>query len=474
MTPLARPSGVGLLNDLYQLTMACGYLRAGKAAHRAVFHLFFRRAPFGGGFAVANGMESVAELVEALRFAPEDLEYLAGLLGSDGGPLFDGEFLDLLGRLELECDVDAVPEGTVVFAHEPLLRVEGPLLHCQLLETPLLNLVNFSTLIATKAARICHLAARGQPVFEFGLRRAQGIDGALTASRSAYLGGCAGTSHLLAGQRFGIPVMGTHAHSWVMSFESEREALAAWGRVMPNNATLLVDTYDSEQGLREAVAVGRELQRAGHRFAGVRLDSGDLVALSRRARELLDEAGLADARVVASGDLDEHEIERLRALGASIDAWGVGTRLVTGHDHPALEGVYKLSAIRGEDGGWRYRAKRSDDPAKSTLPGRLQIVRFTDEQGLAGDLIYDLDLGFAGEQRAVETTTLLRPLLRRGARVGESTSLVQARDLAAAQLERLPPTVRALRAAEPYPVAVEARLAALQARLLAAGGRSHG
>ena len=275
----------------------------------------------------------------------DDTAYLAGLKGNDGRPLFEPAFLDYLCRLEPACDIDAVPEGTVVFPQEPLVRVRGPLLQAQLLETALLNIINFQTLVATKAARLV-LAARGEPVLEFGLRRAQGIDGALSASRAAYIGGCEATSNVLAGQLFDIPVRGTHAHSWVMCHDDELTAFREYARVMPNNCVFLVDTYDTLQGVRHAVTVGQELRRQGHELIGIRLDSGDLASLSIEARKILDEGGFPRAAIVASNDLDEQIIETLKQQGARISVWGVGTRLVTGYDDPALGGVYKLSAIR--------------------------------------------------------------------------------------------------------------------------------
>jgi nicotinic acid phosphoribosyltransferase len=314
---------LALLTDLYQLTMAYGYWKSGTAEKQACFHLAFRKNPFGGGFAVACGLQPAIEYVESLRFQDEDLDYLAGIQGNDGRPLFEEGFLDHLRTLSFCCDLDAVPEGTVVFGQEPLVRVTGPLLVAQLLETPLLNLINFQTLIATKAARL-RLAAGDDPILEFGLRRAQGIDGGLAAARAAYAGGCDGTSNVLAGKVYGIPVKGTHAHSWVLSFDSELEAFAAYAAALPNNCVFLVDTYDSLQGVRHAVEVGRKLREQGHEMIGVRLDSGDLAWLSREARRILDEAGFPEAQILASNDLDETLIADLKRQGAAIGVWGVG------------------------------------------------------------------------------------------------------------------------------------------------------
>src|SRR5438128_1810404 len=279
-------NGLALLTDLYQLTMACAYWKSGKADQEAAFHLSFRTPPFQSGFTIACGLAQVIEFLQEFQFEKSDLDYLATIRGHDGKPMFDQSFLSYLEGLRFACDLDAVPEGTVVFPHEPLLRVQGSILQAQILETAFLNFINFQSLIATKAARIC-LAAQGEPVIEFGLRRAQGIDGALTATRAAYIGGCAGTSNVLAGKLFGIPVQGTHAHSWVMSFDTETEAFDAYADALPNNCTFLVDTYNSLQGVRQAIEAGQRLRKRGHKLAGIRLDSGDLAYLSIEARKLL-------------------------------------------------------------------------------------------------------------------------------------------------------------------------------------------
>src|SRR5262245_1710091 len=306
LAELYRPP-LGLLTDFYQLTMAQGYRRAGKADVEGVFHLFFRNNPFGGGFAVACGLSRVLEFVEGFRFGDEDLSYLARQTGNDGQPLFDPSFLEELRSLRLACDVDAIPEGTVVFPFEPLVRVRGPLQQAQLLETALLNFVNFETLIATKSARVA-LAARGDEVIDFGLRRAQGIDGGISASRAAFVGGCAATSNVLAGRLLGLPVSGTHAHSWVMAFDSEEEAFEAWARSQPNNSVFLVDTYDTLEGVRHAAAAARRLRERGHRAIGIRLDSGDLAYLSIEARAILDKAGLQEVEFRGGNDLTERQV----------------------------------------------------------------------------------------------------------------------------------------------------------------------
>ncbi|HEY0132984.1 MAG TPA: nicotinate phosphoribosyltransferase [Nannocystis sp.] len=476
---MSGPS-LALLTDLYQLTMAHGYWKLGRAEDEAVFHLFFRKPPFKGSYAIAAGLAQAVEYLTRLRFDAGDLEYLATLTGNDGAALFDPGFLEYLGALRFTCEVDAMPEGTAVFAHEPMLRVRGPILQCQLVETPLLNILNFASLIATKAARVCG-AAGGEAVLEFGLRRAQGIDGALSASRAAYVGGCSATSNVLAGKLYGIPVRGTHAHSWVMSFDDERTAFAAYAEAMPNNCTFLVDTYDTLEGVRRAAEVGQQLRARGHKLAGVRLDSGDLAALSRSARALLDAAGFPDAAIVASNDLDEHEISKLKRSGAQITVWGVGTRLVTAHDQPALGGVYKLAAIRRDASQpWQYRIKLSEEPIKVSNPGIQQVRRYHDADGMfTGDVMYEETLGRGAEARRLEDPSrscepagegedLLVPVLRDGVRVGPAPTLAESRARTLAQLQRLPPGVRALQDAEAYPVGIDAALQALKETVMRA------
>lgn len=380
-----------MLTDLYQLTMAQGYLLSGRSTTEASFTLSFRDNPFKGGFAVAAGLGLAIDYLANFRFTPEDIAYLADLNAADGTPLFVPEFLDHLSRMRFECTVDAVPEGTVVFGREPLLTVTGPIAQCQLAETALLNIINFSTLIATKAAR-CYLVADGAPLLEFGARRAQGPDGSLSASRAAYIGGFDSTSNVLAGQRYGIPVAGTHAHSWVMAFEDETEAFDAWAETSPNNVVLLVDTYDTKRGIERAIETARKLEARGHSFRGIRIDSGDLAWLSKQARLKLDEAGFPDAKIYASNELDEHTIVSLREQGAPIDVWGVGTRIVTAEGQSALSGVYKLGAIRpAGDTEWTPRIKVSDQNYKTTIPGLQGVRRYIREDGsLAGDMVYNL------------------------------------------------------------------------------------
>lgn len=469
-----------LLTDLYQLTMAYGYWKTRTMDREAVFHLFFRKNPFAGGYAIAAGLAQAIDWLDAFRFTDDDRAYLATLRGNDGAALFEPAFLDALGDMRLAVDLDAMPEGTAVFAHEPLLRVRGPLMQCQLLETALLNMINFQTLIATKAARVCD-AAKGDPVLEFGLRRAQGVDGALAASRAAYLGGCASTSNVLAGKRFGVPVRGTHAHSWVMSFDDELEAFRAYARAMPNNCVFLVDTYDTLEGVRRAVEVARWLRENGHRFIGVRLDSGDLAELSIAARRILDEAGFPDATIVASNDLDEGLIQSLKHQGATISVWGVGTKLVTAYDQPALGGVYKLAAIRDAGGAWRHKVKLSEQAIKISTPGVHQVRRFWRDGVALGDMIFDVTDPREPSRTAVDPMDptkrvtydddlphedLLVPVYRGGRRVYETPSLEASRARAQSQLASLPPRTRRFEFPQIYPVGLERELHALRTSLI--------
>lgn len=474
-------SSLALLTDLYQLTMAYGYWKETDRSRQGVFHLTFRSLPFNSGYAIACGLDYVIRFVRNLRFEEDDLAYLASLRGRDGQPLFEQAFLEELRNLKWEVDIDAIPEGTVVFPNEPLVRVSGPLMQGQLLETPLLNMINFQTLVATKAARIA-LAAEGEPVLEFGLRRAQGIDGGIAASRAAYIGGCAATSNVLAGKLFGIPVKGTHAHSWVMSFDDEIESFRAYGRAQPGNATFLVDTYNTLEGVRRAVQVGQEMRKAGHEMAGIRLDSGDLAYLSIEARKILDEAGFPNASIVASSDLDEHVITSLKIQQARIDTWGVGTRLATAYDQPALGGVYKLAAVRDDaTSPWKYKVKLSETQAKTSIPGVLQVRRFSRNGEFAGDCIFSEPDGVDEAPWMIDPADITRrkrfdadmnyedllvPIFRGGRCVYESPALEQMQQRTRDQLEHLHPGIRRLLNPHEYPVGLEQRLYELRHRLI--------
>lgn len=476
----SSPPSAAMFTDLYELTMAYGYWKSGMADTEAVFHLSFRENPFEGGFAVACGLGLVLESLEEFGFSDHDIRYLATLEGNDGQPLFSKEFLGYLRRLELACDIDAVPEGSIVFGHEPLLRVRGPLLHCQIIETLLLNLINYQTLVATKAARVA-MAAKGEPVLEFGLRRAQGINGGIAASRAAYLGGCSATSNVLAGQIYGIPVAGTLAHSWVMAFDTELDSFEAYAGALPNNVILLVDTYDTLDGVRRAVRVGRALRERGHRLAGIRLDSGDLAWLSIEARKILDEAGFSDTLITASNEFDEYVIESLKQQGSLIQVWGVGTRLVTGWSQPALGGVYKLSAIRSAGEEWKYRVKLSEQSAKVSTPGILQIRRFRRGGEAIGDMVWDAS-NPPGERPTMidpldvtrrktfspsdSTEDLLIPVIREGALVYEVPPLSESRTFAHRQLEGFHEGIKRFLHPHEYPVGLEEQLHRLKTDLV--------
>lgn len=467
---LYQPS-LALLTDLYQLTMAAGYHRSGIADRRATFHLTFRRPPYGGSYAVAAGLGPAVEYLSRWRFDTADLDHLATLRGNDGRPLFTDAFLAHLGAQRFACDVDAVPEGTVVAAHTPLVRIQGPLLQAQIVETALLTIINFQTLIATKAARVCQSAGPDGLVLEFGLRRAQGIDGSLSATRAAFIGGVDATSNVLASRLMPIPVKGTHAHAWVMVWEDEVRAFEEYAEAMPHNCILLVDTYDTIEGVRRAVGVGQQLRRRGHELAGIRLDSGDLAALSIEARRILDDAGFTATRIVASNDLDEHRIAELRGLGAPITVWGVGTRLATGHPQPALGGVYKLSAIEDDAGQRTDRIKLSSTPAKVSNPGVHQVRRrYTATGQILEDILYDVDK--PGQLPAATPTDreLLVPVMRAGQAVCEPESLQTIRRRVTSELHTLTDGQRKLVAADPFELRLEAGLQATKAALMARGG----
>jgi nicotinate phosphoribosyltransferase len=472
----------GLLTDLYQVTMAQGYFRCGMAEHEAVFHLTFRNLPFGGGFAIACGLDSVVDFLDRWRFSNDDIQYLRSLKGNDGKSLFNSDFLGYLGALRFSCDLDAIAEGTAVFGHEPLIRIRGPLIQCQLLETPLLALLNFQTLVATKAARII-LAAEGDPVIEFGFRRSQGMNGSLAVARASYIGGCVGTSNVFAGRAYDIPVLGTHAHSWVMAFESEREAFFRYADALPNNCVFLVDTYDSISGVKHAIEAARRLEDKGYHIAGIRLDSGDLAALSIKARELLDEAGFSQAKIVASNELDEHRIRALKQAGAKIQVWGVGTRLATAYDQPALDGVYKLAGIRGDSASpWRFRIKLSENEAKVPNPGMQQVRRFFHGDTPFIDVLYNLedppreDWSYAlledpDRQQSVpghsQWKDLLQPVFSAGQPVVERENIAECRKRTLSALGALEDRFRRFDAPDRYPVGLESRLDGLKRDLVA-------
>ena len=372
-----------LLTDLYEMTMMQGYFKS--ANHDvAVFDAFYRKNPCDGGYAICAGLDQVIDYIKNLHFSAEDISYLRGL------HIFDEDFLSYLETFRFSGDIYAIPEGTLIFPREPLIKVIAPIMEAQLVETAILNIINHQSLIATKAARVCY-AAGSDGVMEFGLRRAQGPDSGTYGARAAVIGGCKGTSNVLAGQLFDVPVLGTHAHSWIMSFPDEYTAFKTYANLYPSACILLVDTYDTlKSGVPHAIRVFREMREAGIplTYYGVRIDSGDLAYLSKQIRKMLDDAGFPDAVISASNDLDEYLIESLKLQGAEITSWGVGTNLITAKDNPAFGGVYKMAAIHKEDGNFVPKIKISENSEKITNPGNKTIYRIYDKA--AGKIRADL------------------------------------------------------------------------------------
>lgn len=374
-----------LLTDLYELTMMQGYFKNKDKNETVIFDMFYRNNPGDGGYAISAGLEQVIDYIKNLHFAPQDIEYLASL------GIFEKDFLDYLSSFHFSGDIYAIPEGTLIFPREPLIKVIAPIMEAQLVETAILNIINHQCLIATKAARVCY-AARGDGIMEFGLRRAQGPDAGTYGARAAMIGGCTGTSNVLAGQLFDVPVKGTHAHSWIMSFPDEYTAFKEYANLYPSACILLVDTYDTlKSGVPNAIRVFTEMREAGIplTFYGIRLDSGDLAYLSKKARKMLDAAGFTDAVISASNDLDEFLIDSLKAQGAAITSWGVGTHMITSRNCPSFGGVYKLAAIQSPDGSFIPKIKLSENTEKVTNPGNKKIYRvYEKETGkLKADLI---------------------------------------------------------------------------------------
>jgi nicotinate phosphoribosyltransferase len=434
-----------LTTDLYQLTMLDAYHAHGMD-ETAVFELFVRKLPRERNFMMAAGLEQALEFLENLRFCPEELEWI------ESSGRFSPGFAAHLERLRFTGDVHALPEGTVFFTNEPVLRVTAPLPAAQLVETRLINLVHFETLIASKAARSV-LAAPGKLLVDFGLRRAHGAEAGLLAARAAYIAGYSGTATVAAGSRMGIPVFGTMAHSFVEAHDDESAAFRRFAEACPRNVVLLIDTYDTEAAARKVVELAPALSRRGIPVKGVRLDSGDLAALSRSVRRILDEGGLAGATLFASGNIDEYRIRDLLAAGAPIDGFGVGTSLVTSSDAPYLDAVYKLQEYAG-------RARRKRSTGKATWPGRKQVYRHTDR---AGRIEHDVVTVEGDEQQG---EALLVPVMRNGRRIGAPEGLPAIRERAAAQLAKLPDRLRALEpAASPYRVEIAPALRELAGRV---------
>lgn len=385
-----------LLTDLYELTMMQGYFKHKDQNETVIFDAFYRTNPCNGGYAIAAGLEQLINYIKELHFSKRDIDYLASL------HIFDYDFLEYLADFKFSGDIYAIPEGTVVFPREPLVKVIAPIMEAQLVETAILNIINHQSLIATKAARVCY-AAKGDGIMEFGLRRAQGPDAGIYGARAAVIGGCIGTSNVLCGQLFDVPVKGTHAHSWIMSFPDEYTAFKTYADMYPSACILLVDTYDTlKSGVPNAIRVFQEMQKEGIplTYYGIRLDSGDLAYLSKKARKMLDDAGFTDAVISASNDLDEYLIESLKLQGAAITSWGVGTNLITAKDNPAFGGVYKLAAVMGDDGNFIPKIKLSENTEKVTNPGNKTIYRIYDKDSgkLKADLICLVDENFSEKE----------------------------------------------------------------------------
>jgi nicotinate phosphoribosyltransferase len=465
-----------LFTDFYSLTMAQGYWKKGMN-RRSVFEMFFRRQPFKGGFSVFAGLEPLIDAIRGFSFSVDDIDYLRSL------DMFETGFLDYLKGFRFTGSLYAMDEGRIVFPQEPLVRVDGGLIECQLLEGLILNIINFQSLVATKTARVWLAAGKGT-VMEFGLRRAQGFDGAMSASRAAFIGGAGGTSNVLAGKVYGIPVLGTMAHSWVMAFPGEEEAFDAYAEIYPDKTIFLIDTYDTlKSGIRSAIKSGRKLAARGKRF-GVRLDSGDIHYLSVQARKMLDDAGLRDATIAVSNDLDEWIIQTLTNAGAPVDSWGVGTRMVTGGDDAAFSGVYKLVAKEDGAGNLVPAIKFSDNPEKTTTPGLKQVWRVRDAHGFAVADVLALEGETFGENtrhafwhpsadyrhfyHTLEGTAepLLRPRIQDGRQLMPHPPLGEVRELVKSDLDIFDDSYKRILNPHIYKVSVTGRLRTLKLELI--------
>lgn len=439
-----RANNLTLLTDLYELTMMQGYFK-NPTNQTVIFDMFYRNNPCGGSFAICAGLEQMIEYIENLSFSPDDIEYLRSL------NIFEEDFLEYLSNFHFTGDIYAIPEGTVIFPREPMVKVIAPIMEAQLVETAILNIMNHQSLIATKAARVCY-AAKGDAVMEFGLRRAQGPDAGIFGARAAVIGGCAGTSNVLTGQMFNVPVLGTHAHSWIMSFPDEYTAFKTYAKLYPNSCTLLVDTYDVlKSGVPNAIRVFEEMREEGIPLTkyGIRIDSGDLAYLSKEAHKMLSAAGFDDAIISASSDLDENLISSLKAQDAKINSWGVGTKLITSDDNPAFGGVYKLAAVKGiDDKDYIPKIKLSENTEKVTNPGNKTVYRiYSKSTGkIKADLICLADEVLNPEENMVifdpidtwkktkilggtyEVKELLVPVIKEGKRAYTSPSVMELRE----------------------------------------------
>ena len=437
-----------MLTDLYQLTMMNGYYKKGVENDTAVFDVFFRKNVCEGGYTIVCGIEEIVHYINNLSFNEHDLDYLRSL------NLFDEDFIGFLRDFKFTGDIYAVEDGSVMFPGEPIIVVKAPLYQAQLVETAILSIVNFMTLIATKASRVCN-AAGGDPVLEFGLRRAQGPEAGLYGAKAAIIGGCTGTSNVLTGKMFGVPVAGTHAHSWVQKFDSELEAFRAYAQTYPDSCLLLIDTYNVlESGIKNALIVFDELRAKGFEPIGVRLDSGDLTYLSKEVRKILDDAGYPNAKITASNDLDEYTIISLKQEGAAIDSWGVGTKLITSYDYPSLGGVYKLAATTNREGILEPKIKISENPEKINNPGFKKVVRiYNKNEKCEADLIMlddetidetkpleIFDPVYTWKRRVYENYTIrefLKPLFLEGKLVRERKSVYEVKEYAKKELSSM-------------------------------------
>jgi nicotinate phosphoribosyltransferase len=432
---------VAMLTDLYELTMCASYFDNRKL-EPASFDLFIRKLPPNRSYLLFAGLEQVLRFIERMKFTEEHIKFLK----SQG---FKEDFLDYLRSFKFTGDVWAVPEGTIVFPNEPLIRVTAPIIEAQLVETFALNTVNLQTTIATKASRVVY-AAKSKPVIEFGLRREHGVDAGMKVARASYIAGCAGTSNVLAGMKYGIPVFGTMAHSFVMFFSNEVEAFRAFTKTFPDKSTLLIDTFDNIKGAENAIIVAKELEEKGFKLRGVRLDSGDLVSISKKVRKMLDENGLGYVQIFASGDLDEYRIEELLRKGAKIDSFGVGTKMGTSADRPYVDIIYKLCEKVNGKGKFQPIMKLSE--GKATLPGRKQVFRLRDAEG---SFVKDV---IALEDEKVDGEPLLVKVVEKGKVVYDFPTLEEIRERALENLSRLPEKYKRLRNAAKYPVELSPKL----------------
>ena len=469
-----------LITDLYQFTMAQSWWQSNLHNQRAIFHLHFRTAPFKNGYIIFCGLDTILNIIKDYKFDKEELNYLANLKTPNNKNLFHKDFLFFMQNFHFRCNIFSLLEGSIAFAKEPMLRVEGSLLECQLLETILLNTINFQSLIATKAARI-FIAAKQKDILEFGLRRAQGIDGGLSATRAAYIGGCSATSNVLANKIYSIPVVGTHSHSWVLSFISELDAFRKFAENSFYNFSFLIDTYSILKGLENAMTVAKEQKNAINRFVAVRIDSGDIAYFSKIIRKKLDDAGFKKTKIIASNDLDEHIISSLEQQGAKVDIWAVGTKLITAKDDPAMQGIYKISALE-KNKKWHYCMKISEDPEKINDPGILQIARFEKEKKFIGDVVFndltknkkDKKIVMINPFNPLQKKTfhppatfqlLLQPVMKKGKICYKSPDIHKIRSYAISQLQKLDNSTKRLINPHIYPVGLEKNLFELKQKI---------